>query len=617
MGEVFASVPSWGESWSGLWAPEIRYRNGVYYLYYAMTDVKRAISGELGCGSDSAIGVATASSPAGPWTDHGSPVVAPRRAAAGCSFHATIDPEVVEDASEQRWILYGSYGGGIEARALSADGFSAPSSSALPIAIADRYEAAEVVQRGGWYWLFVSAASCCNGPLSGYGVFVGRSTSPTGPYRDREGRSFLDARTGGTPVLRANGDGWVGPGHPTIFPDETGRHWTIYHAVDDADPFFAGSVGFTKRPAMLDAIDWDDEGWPSVRGGWGHSTCPGPAPAAQPGETSDYATHWRPEGDLPGEPIPGASDEFDGTALSPQWSWIRPPASGWAVSGGAFHFDTQPADLYVDDNSASVLVEPAPPGDFIVETRVRLDVPPSGCCFNYVQAGLVIHGSDDRYVRLTHVSIGGTRQIEFGKEDSPVPTGFPRYGSAVGGPPSEWTWLRIARRLTSEGETYTAYDSADGLVWTRGSTWTHTLGGAVAIGLLSMGGSGYHATFDHVRAFALPPGPAHPDEGPPSEIAGVVVQGAAEAVVSWTPDPKADLHDVSRGTLSGLASSGYGACFASGITSNSVVDGEIPPSGDGFAYLVRGLNVGCGGAGTWGTRSDGTPRSNPDPSACP
>lgn len=614
--DVFATVPSWGEAWSGLWAPEIRYSGGTYFLYYAMTDVKRAISGELGCGSDSAIGVATASSPAGPWTDHGSPVVAPRRRGAGCSFQATIDPEIV-DTPTQRYILYGSYAGGIEARTLSADGFAAPAASAIPIAIGDRYEAAEVLEHDGWYWLFVSAATCCSGPLSGYGVFVARSASPTGPYEDRHGRSLLATRTGGTPVLRASGDGWVGPGHPTLFADEVGRIWTIYHAVDSSDPYFGGSVGFTKRPPMLDAIDWDAEGWPTVRGGWGHSTCPIEAPAAQPGETSDYVPVWRPDSDAPGATIPSASDEFDGTALSGRWSWIRPPASGWSVSGGAFHFDTQAADLYVDDNSASVLVEEAPAGDIVVETRLHLDVPASGCCFDYVQAGLALYGTDDRYVRLTHVSIGGTRQTEFGKEDAPVPAGFPRYGSSVGGPPSDWTWLRIARRIVPGGETYTAYDSTDGVVWTRGSTWTHALGASVRIGLLSMGGAGYHADFDHVRTYALAPDPGHPEEGAPPEIANLVVGGGSPSTVSWAPAPKADLYDVSRGTLGGLASGGYGPCVASGIASTSVVDAEAPLPQVGFVYLVRGVNPGCGGSGSWGARSDGSPRGNADPGACP
>jgi arabinan endo-1,5-alpha-L-arabinosidase len=143
----------------------------------------------------------------------------------------------------------------------------------------------------------------------------------------------------------------------------------------------------------------------------------------------------------------------------------------------------------------------------MVETRVRLSVPPEGCCFNFVQAGLVAYDDDDNFIKLVHVSIWNTRQTEFAKELGPVPAGYPRYGNTVVGAPGEWTWLRIVKR--SEGpdtatgpyggpQRYTAYTSLDGVTWTRGGTWTHHLGSDARIGLVSMGGSGFEAEFDHV-----------------------------------------------------------------------------------------------------------------------
>ncbi len=59
-----------------------------------------------------------------------------------------------------------------------------------------------------------------------------------------------------------NGNRWVGTGHNTVFQDFDGQWWTIYHAVDQDSLYFAGAVGFTKRPALLDPLDWVD-GWPS------------------------------------------------------------------------------------------------------------------------------------------------------------------------------------------------------------------------------------------------------------------------------------------------------------------------------------------------------------------
>jgi arabinan endo-1,5-alpha-L-arabinosidase len=154
-----------------------------------------------------------------------------------------------------------------------------------------------------------------------------------------------------------------------------------------------------------------------------------------------------------------------------------------------------------------VLTTDAPDGNYVVETRVRLNLPPEGCCFNFVQAGLVIYGDDNNYLKLVHVSIWETRQTEFAKELFPVPAGYPRYGNTVVGPPDEWTYLRIVRRMQGGEEHYTAYTSQDGMTWIRGGTWTHNLGEDARIGLVSMGGSGFTANFDYVRVYSIHSGP--------------------------------------------------------------------------------------------------------------
>jgi beta-xylosidase len=35
------------------------------------------------------------------------------------------------------------------------------------VTIGNRYEGSNVVRHGRWYYLFVSATNCCNGPLTG------------------------------------------------------------------------------------------------------------------------------------------------------------------------------------------------------------------------------------------------------------------------------------------------------------------------------------------------------------------------------------------------------------------------------------------------------------------
>src|SRR5688572_13193633 len=200
MGDAFSARPAWVDPTSGFWAPDIQFFNGQYYLYYTVPDVGDTTSGEPGCHGDSAIGVATSSSPLGPWVDQGAPVVEPRRNGPGCNFFWTFDPEVVQD-NGQNYIFFGSYYGGISARTLSADGLHSEPASQVQITIPNRYEGTEIVQHEGYWYLFASATNCCNGPLTGYSIFAGRSENVLGPYVDRESVSLLAGRVGGTPVI--------------------------------------------------------------------------------------------------------------------------------------------------------------------------------------------------------------------------------------------------------------------------------------------------------------------------------------------------------------------------------------------------------------------------------
>ena len=518
LGDAFDELPAYAAPGAGLWAPELTYseETGLYYLFFGVTDVADAVSPEPGCASDNAIGVATAQSLAGPWTYADELVVEPRRGGEGCNFFWTYDPDVLGDVvADESVFYYGSYYGGIFARpiAFTQDGVVV-GDEVTQVAIANRYEGANVVERDGWYYLFVSATNCCNGPLTGYSVFVGRSESPYGPFVDREGNSFLSGRVGGTPVLTMNGNEWVGLGHNDVFQDAEGNWWTVYHAVDETDPYFEGAVGFTKRPVLLDPVDWVD-GWPTVRGGHWASDERMPAPAAQDGQRSRY--HARPQlDDVAGPLLRAYSDDFDG-GLDAGWDWVREPEPElWEVEGGVLRMETTATDLYVDSNSAPVLLLDAPDRrEWLVETKVRLDLPAEGCCFNYTQAGLVVYGNDDEYLKLTHVSIWETRQTEWAKEVAPedAPDGFPRYGNTVVGTPGEWTWLRIVKEIAGPQdeaergtEIYTAYTSQDGRTWVRGATWTHELGEDVQIGLVAMGGAGFTAEFDYVRTHRVHPG---------------------------------------------------------------------------------------------------------------
>jgi arabinan endo-1,5-alpha-L-arabinosidase len=475
VGDVFtpATRPSWATATAGLWAPDIRYAAGRYVLYFTVTDTT------LNEGDDSAIGVATAPTPTGPWTPTGAPIVAPRPA--GDGFLWTFDPAGLTDLQGRRWLYYGSYFGGIFVVPLSADGLTV-TGPPTQVTIDNRYEGAYVIARHGWYYLFASAANCCAGPTTGYSVFAGRSKSPTGPFVDRDGVSLLTSRVGGTPVIQPNGNRWIGTGHNAVVTDERGRDWLVYHAIDRAEPYLNEPYGINRRPMLIDPLRW--------KGGW-------PTATASDGPVLRWGEPGR-DGRLL------FADDFS-AGLGSGWTWIRQDPDA-AVAGGALRWPTQAADLVGPDNTAGVLVRDAPTGSYVVETKLSIDLGADPTVVrNFQQAGLIAYANDDDFARLSHVAIWNTRQIEFGRE-LPYADRL-SYGGMVEGPPADTTWLRLAHQVdpaTGEHEFRAAW-SLDGRRWEWGGVWTFPAGPAPRIGLISHGGDTPQATavFDYVRVHRL------------------------------------------------------------------------------------------------------------------
>jgi arabinan endo-1,5-alpha-L-arabinosidase len=499
IGDAFQQTPAWvGTATAQFWAPAVKHFNGKYYLYYVAPNTMQG---------GSAIGVATSASPAGPWVDSGAPVVGPENNPYNNSpGRAVIDPDVIEDNSGQRYISYGSFNGGISIRKLSADGLTSDPASEQQLAIDNYYEGANFWKHDGYYYLMVSAATCCDGPLSGYSVRVGRALSPLGPFIDKNGVSLNTFAPGGTFVMAANGNRWGGPGGNVVFTDDSGQDYMLYHAVDLNAPYFDGFPGATRRPALIDPIDWVD-GWPVVRGGLYASAGKQSAPAAQPWEYNAYVAKNETAMDLPGQKIAALSDEFNSMTLSSQWHFLHPQANNtYTLTGSAYEVQTQGPDEGSDPAHVSILAEPVPvTGDWMVETKVTTSVPfDNSCCYNYAQGALFIYLNDQNSIKLDVVPIWDTRQVEFGKQVGPVAQNGPTYDHQVVGPPSTTTWLRIVRRGNGDaGEVYTAYSSNDGVHWVKGGTWQHQLGSSAQIGISAENTAGFTMDFDYVRVYRL------------------------------------------------------------------------------------------------------------------
>jgi arabinan endo-1,5-alpha-L-arabinosidase len=252
------------------WAPDVRYFDGHYVMYYAVTDT--TVSADP---SDYAIGVATAPAPAGPWTQRPDPVVAPRPGGGG-GYLSTIDPAELTTPDGSRYLYFGSYYGGISVVPLSADGLRSSGTPTM-VALDNKYEGAYVVGHDGYYYLFASSANCCAGPATGYAVSAGRSRSPLGPFVDAHGVSLMASAVGGTAVITQNGNRWIGTGHNALVTDLSGQDYLVYHAIDRHQPYLDAPFGVNRRPMLLDRLDWID-GWPVVRAGAGASDTPQPGP---------------------------------------------------------------------------------------------------------------------------------------------------------------------------------------------------------------------------------------------------------------------------------------------------------------------------------------------------
>lgn len=244
VGAVWPNGASWAFPFTGgsnnLWAPDVSFHNGLFYLYYAASTFGSR---------NSAIFLATSTTGLpGSFTNQGIVVQT-----TNSSDHNAIDPNLVVDAGGAWWLTYGSFWTGIKMVPINPS-TGKPSGSTRfnlaqrPSSASGAIEAPYIVYRDGFYYLFVSFDFCCRGTSSTYRTMVGRSTSVTGPYVDRGGVAMTSG--GGTEILATHGS-IVGPGHPAVLADSDA--WVlVYH-------YYVSS----GSRLGINLIGWSG-GWPSV-----------------------------------------------------------------------------------------------------------------------------------------------------------------------------------------------------------------------------------------------------------------------------------------------------------------------------------------------------------------
>lgn len=229
------------------WAPEIRYINGKYVLYFSWA--------KWGDGSISYTAVATSDSPVGDFLN-AKPLLITDDFGSNC-----IDQFYYEEDGK-KYMFVGSFNG-IYVTELTDDGLSvkrdADGKLVLKKQVCGRaFEGTNIYKKGKYYYLFASINNCCDGINSRYKVVAGRSEKLLGPYVDRKGKDMLD--NSWELVLEGDGETFFGPGHNSIIiPDDAGTDWMIYHSYVKEN----GAVG--GRLGMLDRIVWSADGWPTIR----------------------------------------------------------------------------------------------------------------------------------------------------------------------------------------------------------------------------------------------------------------------------------------------------------------------------------------------------------------
>ncbi len=240
-----------------IWAPDISFQNGQYYLYYAVSAFGK---------NTSCIGLATNPTldPLAKnfkWTDHGKVIQSvPNR-----DMWNAIDPNLILDENKTPWLSFGSFWNGMKLVKLDSTltaiaqpeewytiaarkrDFTIPDSMAGDAAI----EAPFIYKHGLFYYLFVSFDYCCRGEKSTYKMVVGRSEKVMGPYKDKEGT--LMNQGGGSIVLEGDKN-WYGVGHNAV-AEFDGIDYLVFHAYDAADK--------GRSKLRIEKLDWKNE-WPVV-----------------------------------------------------------------------------------------------------------------------------------------------------------------------------------------------------------------------------------------------------------------------------------------------------------------------------------------------------------------
>lgn len=245
-----------GTPFQALWAPYIMKVGSEYRLYYSLSSAVARLS---------VIGLATASSPEGPWAEKG--IVETSKNDASVQTNS-IDPTVVVTPAGEHWMYYGSAWDGIYILKLDPTTGLAAVSGDKGKRIANRgytggvyngnIEGAEIIYNPtlNKYYLFISY----DWLQTKYNVRVGKSDSPQGPFYDYNGVD-LNTNIDHGPMIVApyqfmGHGGWQGTAHCGVFDDGNGQYFMAHQGRPGVNSYF--------MDLHVRRIFWTSDGWPVV-----------------------------------------------------------------------------------------------------------------------------------------------------------------------------------------------------------------------------------------------------------------------------------------------------------------------------------------------------------------
>ncbi len=240
----------------GLWAPYVLKVGNEFRLYYSLASTPKPRL--------STIGLATAPTPIGPWTEKGLVVSSTDD---NTTQTNAIDPTVVVTPAGEHWMYYGSAWDGIYVIKLNPTTGLAENGGSRGTRISQRgftggtpngnIEGPEVIYNPtlNKYFLFIAY----DWLQTKYNVRVGRADSPAGPYYDYNGHDLNVEEDHGPMILApykfAGHGGYQGVAHCGVFSDN-GQYYMAHQARPAVNSYFMN--------LHVRKILWTTDGWPVV-----------------------------------------------------------------------------------------------------------------------------------------------------------------------------------------------------------------------------------------------------------------------------------------------------------------------------------------------------------------